>query len=305
MQSRTPRLTASFAPARGRPFGVRVSERARAGKPTGFAQVLVVALLVIATSGCRSTTGGEGEPPAVGVVETLNTLRLSSNGGEDALATKVYVELGIEPKILGEFRVLGRGGNGRPAQDALVQLSITWKDFVGVSPTSFGGRKSRPTVFGDDGDARFGSPLRRTFELTLDPPPPKVLARRVEVSARFHPLDIVGEEVRSAGARLDFSRASLETLARAPGGVLAEWFEEGGERDPEELFLRAAATPPDRRLEVVEWLIGSLASLKGAEREAGYGALHFLTGVTNGRSVYAWEAWLMKQSWSDPAEVGG
>jgi hypothetical protein len=252
-------------------------------------------LTALASTGCRSTAANAADEnaPVVGVVETLNTLTLTSNGGRDGLATQVFVELSIEPKILGEFRLIGRGSGDGPAQDALVQLTMSWKDFPGLSPTSYGGRRSGPTVFGDDGDASRGSPLRRTFELSVGNPDPSVLARRVEVSARFHPIDLVGEEVRSAGARMDFPKASLETLAREPGGTLQQWFEEGGERDPAELFLRAAATPEGQRDAVVEFLVGSLASLKGPEREAAFGALHFLTGVTNGRSVYAWETWLL------------
>ena len=255
-------------------------------------------LLLLSAPSCRALFGGasdSGELPPVGVVETLNTLEARAGGGDDEIATRLELEVVIEPKTPGVFQVIGQRPGGGPLDDALIQLTVSWKDFVGLSPTSFGGRKSRPTLFGESGEASRGAPLRRLFEIELDAPQPRVLARRVELSARFHPLDVVGDEVRSAGSRMDFPPIAVETVARAPGGTLAEWFQEGEGRDPAELFLRAASSPPERRLRVIQRLIYSLASLNAAERVAGVGALHFLTGVTNGRSLYAWETWLLQQ----------
>jgi hypothetical protein len=257
-----------------------------------------VVLGVLVSLGCASTSengAGADEPLPVAVIETLNTLHLVANDGQGGLARQLLIELSIEPKMLGIHQIVGRGPEGGLADDALIQLTVSWKDFVGLTNTSFGGRQSRPTVFGDGGEASFGAPFRRTFELELNTPQPGVLARRVQVSARLHPLDVISEVARSAGARMEFPEASIETLSRQPAGSLSEWFEEGAERDPEELFLSAASTPIDRRPQVLARLIGSLASLNRVERDAGFGALHFLTGATNGRSVYAWEAWLREQ----------
>ena len=261
-------------------------------------------LLLLSAPSCRALLGvssDDGELPPVGVVETLNTLEVKADGGDYEIAARIELQVVIEPKTLGVFRVVGRGPGGGTVDDALIQLTVSWKDFVGLSPTSFGGRKSSPTLFGDSGDARRGEPLRRVFEIALETPQPQVLARRVELSARFHPLDVVGDEVRSAGARMEFPPITIETLARVPGGTLTEWFHEGDERDPAELFLRAAASPPERRMRVIKRLIDSLASLNASERDAGFGALHFLTGVTNGRSLYAWETWLLQQPNLDEA----
>ncbi len=284
------RATDRVARSRGRPG--RRDARLLAG-------VVAIVLLGPGLPSCATGAGAddEDEPPPVGVVETLDTLSLAAPPG--GIATTVAITLGIEPLGLGDFTVVGRGPRDGVADDAQLQLSLQWRDFVGTSPTSFGGRRSWPTAFGDDGRAARGAPLQRTFAAELDAPQPHVLARRITVSARFHPIDLVSELVRSGGARMEFPEAVLETLAREPEGTLAEWFELDGDRDPEELFLRAAAAPVAQREQVVTRLISTLAALKGAEREAGFGALHFLTGETQGRSVYAWETWLRERARTD------
>jgi hypothetical protein len=189
------------------------------------------------------------------------------------------------------FRVVGRGLAGR-SDDAMLQVSVRWRDFVGISPTSFGGRKTWPMPFGEDGEAEREAPLVRRVTLALDAPQAHVLARQVEVSMRLHPVDVVGEEVRSGGARLDFDPVVLDSFARAPRGTLDELLAASGPVDPSELFLRGAATPPELREHAIERLVEALPRISGAEREAAFGALHFLTGETHGRQVFAWEAWL-------------
>ena len=253
--------------------------------------VTLVLLLCVAVVGVPACASPHAEVDSLQVVtlETTNTLQLESRN--DGIVHQLAIELGIEPKVPGEFVVIGHSREGRQ-DDALLQLTVRWRDFVGTSPTSFGGSRSRPVPFGDDGRMSRGEPLTREFVVPLDSAQPHVLARTVDATARLHPVDVLGEEVRSGGARLEFPVTRIETLARAPGGTLAEWFNADTTRDPDELFLRAAASAPEERGAVVGQLVKALSALKGPEREACFGALHFLTGETRGRSVYSWETWL-------------
>jgi len=267
-------------------MGTRAPSPWCARRAAGLAALVLAAAL---QSACAQTTTAEDDALPVAVVEMLCEQRLT--GLTDGVALAVDCELLIEPKEPGTFRVLGRGRGGG-ADDAMLQVSVRWRDFVGVSLTSFGGRRTWPLPFSDDGEAQRGAPLTRHLQLDLEAPQAHVLARRVDVSLRLHPVDVLGEEYRSGGARLEFAPATLECLVRQPDGTLDELLAAPGPRNPEELFLRAAATPLEQREHVIELLVKSLSRLNGSEREAAFGGLYFLTGESHGRQVFAWEAWL-------------
>ncbi len=292
MRRRTPETgSLESRPVRGPAHSVRGPGRVWAGVLALLTSVLWMPACSLLPFG--ASAGDDEEPLPVAVVETLNSLSLAAQSEGEGVVTALDIEVQIEPKTPGLFRILGRGPRGRGVDDALIQLTVAWKDFAGTTPTSFGGRRSRPTAFGDDGEARFGQPFRRRFLWELDPAHASVLARRVEAHARLHPVDVVGESVRSGGVRMEFPSVSLESFSRPASGTLAEWFEQPvDEREPDELFLRAAQAPVEHRVDVIVQLVGQLAGLKGQQQEAGFGALHFMTGQTHGRSAFAWEAWL-------------
>ena len=246
-------------------------------------------LLLFGFLGCASTGEPEEEPLPVAVIETFRELRLSSP--DEGLTREVRVEMRVESLEPGVYQLLGRGRRLK-VDDAMLQVNVRWRDFVGLSPTSYGGRRSWPLEFGEDGLMERGLPLVREVPIELDEPQERVLARQVTVSMRLHPVDVVGEEVRSGGARMEFPPARIDSYRRQPEGELLPYLLSPEERDPSELFLRAVAVPEAKREEHLELLIGHLSKLDGADREAAFGALHFLTGETHGRQVYAWETWL-------------
>src|SRR5690606_38933500 len=113
---------------------------------------------------------------------------------DEGLADSVDLVLTLAPVTEPVLEVLGRRPAGSPGSDALLEVRVQWTDFLGVAPMSRGTTERFTLPFGDDGEATREEPLRRRFPVTLEPPDARTLARRVELWARLHPVDVVGEQ---------------------------------------------------------------------------------------------------------------
>lgn len=231
--------------------------------------------------------------PPLGKLELRPELSLAAEGGPESggLGHEIAAEVRLTPLVNGEWTLLSQPAGEH--QGGLLEVSLSWKDFVGTSPSSFGRSLKTVRAFGEDLDFSAERPLSRLFRFDVPLPEARILARRVSLSVRLHPVDIRGVALRTGGSRIDFPVASLETYRRDAATPFAEL---AADADPEELFLAAAQVTNSLRSERVGEVIARLDATKGPQREAFFGALQFLTGITQGRSVARWEDWWMRQS---------
>jgi hypothetical protein len=124
-----------------------------------------------------------------------------------------------------------------------------------------------------------------------------VLGRRIKVEGRLIGVDLVREDGHSGGRILALPRATLESLAPAPPGLLEEHLQSG---NADGIFLAAAGAPPAWREHVLDGLVGALPSSRGPAREAIFAALLWLTGQTHGRDVQRWSAWWSEERARSP-----
>jgi hypothetical protein len=277
-----------------RPRGLSRMSRQRAERPNGSVRRASLRRIpwagLLFAGACVASVVDEGAALPITDFESLNRMTLVSKG--EGLVEALEVSLAIEPKIPGEYTILGRLPEGSGVSDAMIVFSLHWKDFVGVSSTTSGRERPEIVEFGGDGELSRKAPFSRAYSFDLDRPRANVLARLVEVRATLHPIDVRSTEIRSGGARVVFDSVRLESLLRPATATIDELLAQDSPRDPVEIFLGAAQTPEVDRPRVIELLVGALAGLPVRERSACFGALHFLTGNTQGSDVYLWEAWL-------------
>ncbi|GJM20170.1 MAG: hypothetical protein DHS20C15_00850 [Planctomycetota bacterium] len=211
---------------------------------------------------------------------------------ENDLAREVALELQVWPKDPVELELISAPMTGAD-QGALLEVSLRWVDFLGLAPTSFGRSIKTFRPFGDDQVFSQAERLSRVFRFELEEPEARVLARRLTITARLHPLDLVAAaaERRTGGARVDFPKQQSYSLRRVPAQDLEACLSDPAAVEPDELFLAAvheAHADPHAR---VGRLVEALPGASGMQREALFGALHFLTDATQGRSVTRWQAW--------------
>jgi hypothetical protein len=132
----------------------------------------------------------------------------------------------------------------------------------------------------------------RRFELPLAPVA-GALARRIRVEGRLIGVDLVREDGHTGGRILVLPRATLESLAPAPPGLIEEHLQSG---DANGIFLAAAGAPPAWREHVLDCLVGALPASRGPAREALFAALLWLTGQPHGRDIQRWSAWWSVES---------
>jgi len=212
--------------------------------------------------------------------------------GRIGLAREVAVECRLSPKEPIQLELIAAPVGA--AQGALLEVSLRWTDFVGVTPTSYGRSTKGFHRFGDDERFDKAEPLSRVFRFDLEAPEPRVLARRLVVTSRLYPVDLVAPdlELRTGGARIDFPQRETHSLRRAPAQDLESCLADLTEVEPEELFLAAVHEAVHDPAARVARLVGALPDVpEGLHREALFGALHFLTGTTQGRSVPRWQSW--------------
>lgn len=248
--------------------------------------------LAIATSPGAAASAGTADDPSAGDGDPSAEAGVAESG-RIGLAREVAVECRLTPKEPIQLELIA-APVGTAAQGALLEVSLRWTDFVGVTPTSFGRSTKGFHRFGEDARFDKSAPLSRVFRFDLDEPEARVLARRLVVSSRLHPVDLVAPELelRTGGARIEFPQRETHSLRRAPSRELEACLAELEAVEPEELFLAAvheALRDPAAR---VARLVAVLPEVpEGLHREALFGALHFLTGTTQGRSVARWQSW--------------
>jgi len=231
--------------------------------------------------GCASPPPAEPEVERqIREIESVRRLALSTPG--DGLARQVELQLSLTPKDPLELEVLGVRPEGQVGSDGLVEVAVRWKDHLGVRPDSRGGSFRTTLPMGPDGTASQEQPFTRSWTVNLPEPEARVLARSVSVSVKLHPVDLRSELYRTAGVTVPFDGAALDSFAPAPEGDAAAV-----------RFLDAvAAGQPERDLvTLVGAALAALPEADGADRDALFGALHFLSGQTNGRSVARWQTW--------------
>lgn len=253
-------------------------------------RLLLIGLVLLAAAGCASPSPAAAEQPErqIREIETLARARLEPVA--EGLARQVRLVLTLAPLDPLELEVLGRRPADQQGHDGLLEVSVRWKDHLGVRPDSRGGSFRTTVPMGEDGLATREQPFERPWVLDLPDPAPGVLARSVSVVARLHPVDLRSERYRTAGVTVPFEGAGLASFAPAPEGDEAA-----------ALFLESvgAGQPEADPLERIAAAVAALPSTAGPSREALFGALHFLTGQTNGRSVGRWQAW-----WEQAREAG-
>lgn len=255
--------------------------------PERRAAALLVALL--AACGCASPSAGtEGEADAPLVAIPLDArLRLAVPAG--AVARVLLVEVLIAPVAAGEVTVVARRPALARGDDALLDLRVRYEDFAGRGPVSYGQTLSRAIELGEDGVARPDAPLVRRFELHL-PPPGDALLRRVTVTGRLWPVDVVGPDGRGGGLAVPLRGAVIESHVPASSASLRALL---GAPDAtgHDVFLAAIAEAREERARVLDDLVASLPGRGGDVREGVLAALFALTGQPHGRAAYRWAAW--------------
>ena len=181
---------------------------------------------------------------------------------------------------------------GPPESAGLVDLRVSWDDWRGDGPASWGRTAQRLLRWGPEGTASIEDPCVRSFDVELAPAE-GVLARRVHVEGRIIGMDLERDEGHSGGQILTLPRATLESLAPAPPGLIEEHLQSGNANG---IFLAAAGAPPAWRGHVLDRLVGALPASRGAAREAIFAALFWLTGQPHGRDVQRWSAWWRTES---------
>jgi len=260
----------------------------------------VLLLLLAALAGCAGPLGevdpaSELQPERP--VREIETVRLASLFAEHpGLTAKVTVEVSIRPKEPIALEILGMRPEGEAGSDGLFEVELRWKDFVGTEPTSFGGsfRTTRP--FGQDGRATRDDPFVRRWSFDLQVPDARVLARRVSVATKLHPVDVLTDGARSAGLTMAVGAVSIDSF-RSMGGKPPPLDLADAVSDQttlaSDVFLLAVGAGLATREEatLVEQAIAVLDESQGPHRGALFGALQFLTGQVNGRSVNRWKLW--------------
>ncbi|MCB9899180.1 MAG: hypothetical protein H6825_14340 [Planctomycetes bacterium] len=253
------------------------------------ARLAALALAVVLSGACASTgSSDDPEPTEVRPLEILARATLEPVG--EGLSTHARLVLSLAPKEPVPIDVIAEGDG--QVSDAFVEVRLQWKDFFGLEPTSLGRGRTLHLPFGPDGSGSRTAPLVRTLDLELEDPDPRVLARRITVDAVLRPIDIEQGEARSGGAALPFPRQTASVFLHPVDESLEALLAADPPRDPVAIFTAGAREGLDRPLPTLTALVDALPVLEGAEREALFGALLFLTGETNFRSIPQWKSWL-------------
>lgn len=267
--------------------------------------ILILLAAVGFTACAASGTGGpaasgEHDQPAAAPIETLASLALPGERSQLALEAVVVVSLWpLDPVTL---EVLAQRPAGQTGDHGLLELEVRWRDFEGVSPTSFGGSERYVVPLGADGVATPDAPFVRSFSFALPAPEARVLARKLSVKGRLHPVDLRVGSRGTGGYPLTLQPAEFTSLRRDPAHPLVLALADDAV-DPAEVFLAGLAGAPEGQAlnARLSELVQALPDLTGARREAVFGALHGLTGQTEGRSVYRWRTWLERRLAAAPA----
>jgi hypothetical protein len=199
-------------------------------------------------------------------------------------AASVRLTLRVAPGDGVPLRIVPCG----PAESAgLLELRVSWDDWRGDGPVSYGRTEPRLLRWGAEGDASIEAPCVRSFEVPLAAAE-GVLGRRIHIEGRLIGVDLVREDGHSGGCILTLPRTALESLAPVPPGLIEEHLQSGR---ADGIFLAAAGAPPAWREHVLDRLVGALPASRGPAREAIFAALLWLTGQTHGRDVQRWSTW--------------
>jgi hypothetical protein len=270
-------------------------------------EVLILLLAVLA--GCASPPGDADradEPERV--VRDIETIRKAALFGQGpGLTVAVTLEVSIRPKDPVALEILGLRPEGREGNDGLLEVELRWKDFVGTEPTSFGGSFRTTRDFGPDGRATRDDPFVRRWSFELQVPDARVLARRVSVATRLHPVDVLTTGARSAGQTMVVDAVSLDSFRSLTGEPPQQDLNAALEdllTPPAEVFLLAVGAGAETRdvMALVERAIAVLETSQGPHRAALFGALQFLTGMVHGRSVSRWKLWWSRQQAATESE---
>ena len=127
-------------------------------------------------------------------------------------------------------------------------------------------------------------------------PDARVLARRVSVATKLHPVDVLTDGARSGGQTMAVGAVSMNSFRSMsedpPLYDLADALCD--QTTPaSDVFLLAvgAGSVAREQATLVEHAIAALEESQGPHRGALFGALQFLTGQVNGRSVNRWKIW--------------
>ena len=248
------------------------------------------ALAAVALAALAACAAPDERPTVYAEPLMLATLEPGPGQGP---ATYVRFTLRLAPGDGVPVRIVPSG----PADGAgLLELRVSWEDWRGDGPVSYGRSEQRLLPWGAEASSSLDAPCVRSFELPLSPAP-GVLGRRIKVEGRLIGVDLVREDGHSGGRILPLPRATLESLAPAPPGLLEEHLQSG---NADGIFLAAAGAPPAWREHVLDGLVGALPSSRGPAREAIFAALLWLTGQTHGRDVQRWSAWWSEERARSP-----
>lgn len=266
---------------------------------------VVKALLLAVLAGCASPPGGTSPAAnlaAERVVREIETIRRARFvDGAPGLARQLTIEVSIAPRDPLTLEILGLRPDGEDLGDGLLEVHLRWKDFVGTQPTSFGGSRRTTVPFGADGIATRSEPFLRQWSFDLPEPEDRVLARRVSLTAKLHPVDVQTTGARTAGRTMEVDGLIADTFRvlpepAAPGGL------EAALADPTisagAVFLVAVGAGEATRdiPALVGAAVAALEASHGAHRDALFGALQFMTGQTQGRDLARWQLWWSRQS---------
>ncbi|MFT7464648.1 MAG: hypothetical protein ACI9EF_003006 [Pseudohongiellaceae bacterium] len=269
---------------------------------------LACSLLLAVLAGCASPPGGTDPvdaPEEERVVREIETIRSAQLLPWSAgLATEATLEVSLRPRDPVTLEILGIRPEGEDFGDGLLEVELRWKDFVGTEPTSFGGSQRTTVPFGADGIATRETPFVRQWSFQLPEPDKRVLARRVQLKAKLHPVDVLTTGARSAGRTLEMDGVIGDSFVEIPADFvppeddcsLAEVLADATVK-PSTIFLMAVgAGSPNRDLpSLVGAAVMSLEEARSPQRDALFGALQFMTDQTQGRSVARWQLWWSHQ----------
>ena len=270
---------------------------------------VVKALLLAVLAGCASPPGGTAPhadlAPERVVREIETTRRARFIEGPPGLTRVLTVEISIAPKDPLILEIVGLRPGGGDLGDGLLEVHLRWKDFVGTQPTSFGGSRRTTVPFGPDGVATRSQAFLRQWIFELPEPEERVLARRVSLTAKLHPVDVLTVGARTAGRTMEVDGLIADSFR-----VLSESAINGGPEvslsdaladasiSAAAIFLQAVGSDHASRdiPALVGGAVAALESARGPHRDALFGALQFMTGQTQGRSVARWQLWWSRQS---------
>ncbi len=217
------------------------------------------------------------------------------------MASQLTVEVSIAPRDPLTLEILGLRPDGEDLGDGLLEVHLRWKDFVGTQPTSFGGSRRTTVPFGPDGVATRSEPFLREWTFELPAPEQRVLARRVSLTAKIHPVDVQTTGARTAGRTMEVDALIADSFRVLSGPAVAGGLE-AVLADPsmgaDAVFLMAVGAGQATRdiPALVGEAVARLEAARGAHRDALFGALQFMTGQTQGRDLARWQLWWSRQS---------